>query len=64
MNTLRSFMSCGAKGLYRQMSSLGIKRQFYVLYIFLTQPIEAPKKINRTVKSDKHIKRKVEKDDS
>ena len=62
MDTLRSFERCGAKGVYRQMSCEGITRQFAVLYRLLTQTIEAPKK--RTVKSDKHIKEKVEKDNS
>ena len=56
MDTFRSFERCGAKGVYRQMSCEGITRQFAVLYRLLTQTIEAPKK--RTVKSDKHIKRK------
>ena len=51
MDTLRSFKRCGAKGLYRQMSCRGITRQSAVLYRLLTQTIEAPKKINRTVKS-------------
>ena len=36
----------------------GITRQFAVLYRLLKQTIEAPKKRNRTVKNDKHIKRK------
>jgi len=58
MDTLRSFKHCGAKGVYRQMSCQGITRQSAVLYRLLTQTIEAPKKRNRTVKSDKHIKRK------
>jgi len=35
-----------------------------VLFRLLTQTKEATKKRSRTVKSDKHIKRKVEKDDS
>ena len=55
-NTLRSFKRCGTKGVYRQMSCWGITRHSAVLYRLLTQTIEAPKK--RTVKSDKHIKRK------
>jgi len=58
MDTLRSFKHCGAKGVYRQMSWQGITRQSAVLYRSLTQTTEAPKKRNRTVKSDKHIKRK------
>ena len=62
MDTLRSFKRCGAKGVYRQISCQGIARQSAVLYRLLTQTIEAPKK--GTVKSEKHIKRKVEKDDS
>ena len=41
-----------------QMSCRGITRQSAVLYRLLTQTIEAPKKRNRTVKRDKHIKRK------
>ena len=56
IDTLRSFKSFGAKDVYRQMSCQGITRQSAVLYRLLTQTIEAPKK--RTVKSDKHIKRK------
>jgi len=56
MDTLRSFKHCGAKGVYRQMSCQGITRQSAVLYRLLTQTIEAPKKRNRTVKSDEHIK--------
>ena len=54
MDTLRSFKSCGAMGLYRQTSCREIKRQSAVLDRMLTQTIEAPKK--RTVKSDKHTK--------
>ena len=56
MDTLRSFKRGGAKGVYRQMSCWGITRQSAVLYRLLIQSIEAAKK--RTVKSDKHIKRK------
>ena len=58
MDTLRSFKRCGAKGVWRPMSCQGITRQSTVLYRLLTQTIEAPKKRNRTVKSDKHIERK------
>jgi len=61
MDTLRPFKRYGAKGVYRQMSCHEITRQFAVLYRLLTQTIEAPKRRNRTVKSDKHIKRKSEK---
>ena len=58
MDTLRSFKRCSAKGVYRQMSYQGVARQSSVIYRLLTQTIEAPKKRHRTVKSDKHIKRK------
>ena len=58
MDTLRLFKCCGAKGLYRQMSCRGITRQSAVLYRFLTQTIEAPKKRNRTVRVKIHKKKK------
>ena len=57
MDTLRSFKRCGAKGFYRQICT-GITRPSAVLYRLLTQTIKAPKERNRTVKSDKYIKRK------
>ena len=56
MDTLRPYKRCGDKVVYRQTFFQGITRQSAVLYILLTQTIEAPKK--RTIKSDKHIKRK------
>ena len=58
MDTLRSFESCGDKGVYRQMSCRGITRDSAVLYRLLKQTIEASKKRNKDCQSDKHIKRK------
>ena len=52
------YISVHAKGVYSQMSCQGITRQSGVLHRLLKQTVEAPKKRNRTVKSDKHIKRK------
>ena len=40
------------------------KTKSAVLFSILKQTIEAPKIRNRTVKRDKHIKEKEEKDDS
>ena len=56
IDTLKSFKRCGAKGVYKEMCCQGITRQSGALYRLFTQAIEAPEK--RTVKSDKHIKRK------
>ena len=60
MDTLRSFESCGDKGVYRQMSCRGITRDSAVLYRLLKQTIEASKKRNMTVRVT-NIKKKKRK---
>ena len=55
--TLRSFWCHGY--VQTDVLSGNPKTKSAVLSILLTQNIELPKKRNRTVKSDKHIKRKI-----